>query len=86
FGDRFGFQLAVALNDIENVTVNGSGFDGIKDGVSGRSGLGLRNMQERMAHFRGLLLINSSENGTTLTAMLPKSVNRPSDRQGEAAR
>ncbi|WP_327211808.1 sensor histidine kinase MctS [Rhizobium ruizarguesonis] len=67
------------------VTDNGSGFDGIKDGVSGRSGLGLRNMQERMAHFRGLLLINSSEAGTTLTAMLPKSASRPADRQAEAA-
>ncbi|TBZ37179.1 sensor histidine kinase MctS [Rhizobium leguminosarum] len=67
------------------VTDNGTGFDGIKDGVSGRSGLGLRNMQERMAHFRGLLLINSSETGTTLTAMMPKSANRPADQQAEAA-
>jgi two-component system NarL family sensor kinase len=38
-----------------------------------------------MAHFRGLLLINSSEAGTTLTAMLPKSASRPADRQAEAA-
>jgi len=42
-------------------------------------------MQERMAHFRGLLLINSSETGTTLTAMMPKSANRPADQQAEAA-
>lgn len=67
------------------VSDNGAGFDGIKDGMSGRSGLGLRNMQERMAHFRGLLLINSSEAGTTLTAMMPKSANRPVNRQAEAA-
>lgn len=38
-------------------------------------GLGLRNMQERMAHFRGILLVQTNENGTTLTAMLPKSAN-----------
>lgn len=67
------------------VTDNGTGFDGAKDGLSGRSGLGLRNMQERMAHFRGLLLINSSEAGTTLTAMMPKSANLPAGKQAEAA-
>ncbi|MBY5523671.1 cache domain-containing protein [Rhizobium leguminosarum] len=83
-------KLAVKLwsdNGRARMTVsdNGTGFDGAKDGMSGRSGLGLRNMQERMAHFRGLLLINSSETGTTLTAMMPKSANLPAGKQAEAA-
>jgi two-component system NarL family sensor kinase len=66
---------------------NGNGFDesfgfahGSKDG-----GLGLRNMQERMAHFGGILLVKSSSHGTTLTAMLPKSASVKPDRQEEAA-
>ncbi|MGG7581581.1 cache domain-containing protein [Rhizobium sp. Nf11,1] len=67
------------------ISDNGTGFDGSKDGGSGGSGLGLRNMQERMAHFRGLLLINSSESGTTLTAMMPRSANLPAGKQAEAA-
>ena len=52
------------------ISDNGTGFEGSKDGAADKTGLGLRNMQERMAHFRGLLLINSTT-GTTLTAMLP---------------
>ncbi|SCB58297.1 two-component system, NarL family, sensor kinase [Rhizobium aethiopicum] len=67
------------------ISDNGTGFDGSKAGASGGSGLGLRNMQERMAHFRGLLLINSSEAGTTLTAMMPRSANLPAGKQAEAA-
>ena len=38
-------------------------------------GLGLRNMQERMAHFRGILIVQTNEHGTALTAMFPKSAN-----------
>jgi two-component system NarL family sensor kinase len=49
---------------------NGKGFE---DGRPERGGLGLRNMQERMAHFKGLLLVRTSPQGTTLTAMLPRS-------------
>ncbi|EJZ20106.1 two-component sensor histidine kinase, partial [Rhizobium sp. Pop5] len=41
--------------------------------------------QERMAHFRGLLLINSNESGTTLTAMMPRSANLPAGKRAEAA-
>ncbi|MBB4480593.1 cache domain-containing protein [Rhizobium etli] len=67
------------------ISDNGSGFDDARDGAPGGSGLGLRNMQERMAHFRGLLLINSSEAGTTLTAMMPRSANLPAGKQAEAA-
>ena len=54
------------------ISDNGVGFEGAGDG---KGGLGLRNMQERMAHFRGLLLVESSAGGTTLIAMLPKSAN-----------
>jgi len=65
------------------VSDNGSGFG--KEGTTDRSGLGLRNMQERMAHFRGLLLIETGAAGTTLTAMMPKSANRPAFTRAEAA-
>lgn len=65
------------------VSDNGTGFG--KEGAADRSGLGLRNMQERMAHFRGLLLIDSSAAGTTLTAMMPKSANRLPLTRAEAA-
>jgi two-component system, NarL family, sensor kinase len=63
---------------------NGNGFeeDKVKEG---RGGLGLRNMQERMAHFGGLLLVKSGPEGTRLTAMLPKSANRETERRSEAA-
>jgi two-component system NarL family sensor kinase len=49
--------------------------DGENGGANRSGGLGLRNMQERMAHFKGILLIKSNENGTTLTAMFPKTAN-----------
>jgi two-component system NarL family sensor kinase len=64
------------------VSDNGMGFG---DGESGGSGLGLRNMQERMAHFRGLLLIDSTAAGTVLTAMMPKSANLPARAEAKAA-
>ena len=67
-----------------SVSDNGTGFRIGKDEPA-QSGLGLRNMQERMAHFRGLLLIDSSEAGTTLTAMLPKSANLAQRRQEKVA-
>ncbi|KUM23174.1 histidine kinase [Mesorhizobium loti] len=65
------------------VSDNGTGFG--QDGEPGRAGLGLRNMQERMAHFRGLLLVDSGADGTVLTAMMPKSANLPAHPQAEAA-
>jgi two-component system NarL family sensor kinase len=52
---------------------NGVGLDGQQHDRTSPAGLGLRNMQERMAHFGGLLLIKSSHDGTMLTAMLPRS-------------
>lgn len=49
---------------------NGRGFS--PAGHAG-SGLGLRNMQERMAHFGGHVEVDSSASGTRLTAVLPRS-------------
>ena len=65
---------------------NGKGFGKpSSEQRPGVSGLGLRNMQERMAHFGGIMLVKSSDSGTVLTAMLPKSANRVADRVREAA-
>lgn len=56
------------------VSDNGHGFEeNPKRSVTNEGGLGIRNMQERMAHFGGILLIRSTHEGTILTAMLPKS-------------
>ncbi|KQV28896.1 histidine kinase [Rhizobium sp. Root1203] len=69
-----------------SIADNGKGF--IKHAGSANAnrtgGLGLRNMQERMAHFRGILIIRTDENGTGLTAMFPKSANA-TRRTSEAA-
>jgi two-component system, NarL family, sensor kinase len=56
---------------------NGRGFEAAQSTQDPKAvgGLGLRNMQERMAHFGGILLIKSSDAGTMLTAMLPRSAN-----------
>ena len=64
------------------ISDDGTGFEGAGEG---KGGLGLRNMQERMAHFRGLLLVQSTADGTTLTAMLPKSANAAPKARVEAA-
>ena len=69
------------------VTDNGNGFEDsvgrTRDGH--QNGLGLRNMQERMAHFGGLLLVKSTSEGTVLTAMLPLSANADADKRAKAA-
>lgn len=51
---------------------DGIGFD--PQPKKGKGGLGLRNMEERMAHFGGQLHVTSSPRGTTLIARLPKSI------------
>lgn len=58
------------------ISDNGKGFSSTsgKSRSTHASGLGLRNMQERMAHFGGQLLVQTSPEGTTLRAILPKSV------------
>lgn len=55
------------------------------DSIPRMGGLGLRNMQERMAHFGGMLRVDSTSQGTTLTATLPKSAMLKPDRRPEAA-
>ena len=60
-----GIQLLIADD--------GKGMARSKDG-NRSSGLGLRNMQERMEHFGGSLDIESGPAGTILKARLPKSI------------
>jgi len=68
------------------ISDNGKGFRGTPaDQQPNSGGLGLRNMQERMAHFGGILLVRSSGDGTILTAMLPKSANNRPAKVPEAA-
>lgn len=66
--NRTGLQMTVADD--------GHGFDNSPDGKQAfaHGGLGLRNMQERMAHFGGTLSVKSSPHGTLLSARLPKSI------------
>lgn len=56
---------------------NGIGFarKSANESQTYSGGLGLRNMQERMAHFRGILIVQTNGHGTALTAMFPKSAN-----------
>lgn len=65
---RAGLQL--------RITDDGHGMeaDSTKKRELGVGGLGLRNMQERMAHFGGKLDVTTSPTGTQLTATLPKSI------------
>ena len=56
------------------ITDNGKGFREDERKRAHTGGLGLRNMQERMAHFGGNMLVETSPHGTTLRAILPKSV------------
>jgi two-component system NarL family sensor kinase len=73
-------RVRMAISD------NGMGFDeASRRNHSRAGGLGLRNMQERLAHFGGVLLVKSTDAGTILTAMLPKSVNLPETASREAA-
>nr|WP_210308928.1 cache domain-containing protein [Ochrobactrum sp. CM-21-5] len=66
------------------VADDGIGFAG-RDMKDSRSGLGLRNMQERMAHFGGVLLVETSADGTQLTARLPKSAAQKQQQEPEVA-
>ncbi len=55
---------------------NGRGFAprGAGKGATPASGLGLRNMEERMTHFGGRLDVESSSRGTVLRAVLPITI------------
>lgn len=65
-----------------HITDNGCGFSNLleakrkssRDAPPMRSGLGLRNMQERMEHFGGTLEIKTANTGTHLIAKLPSSI------------
>ncbi|MEK1893564.1 MAG: histidine kinase, partial [Rhizobium sp.] len=48
-------------------------------------GLGLQNMRERIAHFGGLMIIDSADDGTNLLVMLPKSAGGDPSLIGKAA-
>ena len=63
-----GVEMTIADNGTSNPFNNGSSSQ------PGNAGLGLRNMQERMEHFSGALIVRSSPKGTTLTAKLPRSI------------
>lgn len=67
------------------VADDGVGFGGGREGKPRVGGLGLRNMQERMAHFGGYLLVDTSPDGTTLRAVLPRSAIARQSRPAEAA-
>ncbi|MHC1551568.1 two-component system sensor histidine kinase MctS [Phyllobacterium sp. K27] len=69
------------------ISDNGNGFSPTpgKDKSPRLGGLGLRNMQERMAHFGGLLLVKTGSTGTTLTAMLPRSAMLKPEPMADAA-
>jgi len=77
--NRTGLQMTVADD--------GRGFDNSPGGkhAFAHGGLGLRNMQERMAHFGGTLTVESSSNGTLLTARLPKSIYLSQNKEIEQA-
>lgn len=65
---------------------NGQGFD-IKNSERHSSGIGLRNMKERIGHFNGELEILSSTSGTTVQARVPKSyLNYSSESRDNASR
>ncbi len=87
-----GLRLTIADNGkgFQNHALQGQGFKKeakhrYRDFSSARNasttsnlttGLGLRNMEERMSHFSGTLNVQSSYKGTILTARLPRSILR----------
>jgi len=70
-------ELSVSRKGI-NLTIadNGKGFAARKltQGGDSTSGIGLRNMHERLEYHNGELSVSSSENGTTISARLPKGL------------
>lgn len=55
-----------------SINDNGRGFD-TSQSDKGDSGLGLRNMSERMGYYKGTFDIQSSPTGTNVTAAIPQS-------------
>lgn len=60
------------------ISDNGTGFDSQRSDAQKNlvSGIGLRNMQERLEHHNGELLVSSSADGTTVQAKLPRGLLR----------
>jgi len=69
------------------ISDDGCGFEKTATNAdkAGPSGLGLRNMQERMDHFYGTLRVKSSAHGTILTARLPRSIYLAQTKESETA-
>lgn len=69
--------IVLSIND------NGKGFDveSMRRSKSPKEGIGLRNMHERLAYHGGVLVVESSGEGTYLKAKIPKSVMRYSHEQ-----
>lgn len=63
---------------ILSIQDNGKGFDveSMERSKSPTEGIGLRNMQERLAYHKGTFSIYSNNKGTLVEAMIPKSVLR----------
>ena len=57
---------------------DGKGFETRNHSTNGKTGIGigLRNMQERLEFHNGELIVSSSDNGTVITACLPKHLLR----------
>jgi two-component system NarL family sensor kinase len=72
-GHRKGATLIIADN--------GQGIAASKNPALPTSGLGLRNMQERMEQLGGILVVTSSSKGTTIEATAPLSHMLPPERR-----
>ena len=59
-----------------SISDNGTGANRLNSKSEPVAGIGLRNMQERLEHHEGELLISSSAEGTTIRARLPKKLLR----------
>ncbi len=74
YATKVTLNLSVSKNGITlRIKDNGIGFafDKITQSKIASSGIGLRNMQERIEHFDGIFNISSSELGTEIIAILP---------------
>jgi signal transduction histidine kinase len=82
-----GISVALANGNIcLKIRDNGVGISSAKQkeiGVTGKIGVGLRGMRERIAHLGGEFCIESGSTGTTVTAMIP--LRAANSEEGEVA-
>lgn len=71
-------QFRVEIGD------HGHGISGLRKDARSSSGLGLRGMRERLRKIGGTLQVESSENGTTVIAVLPSAVVEPQAQESRA--